>query len=198
MPSLHIFAGINGAGKTTFYHANFDEKFGKRINTDEIASTLGDWRDKSVQNEAGKISIRLREKYILDEINFHLETTLTGIGIGKFITLAKERGYYTTVYYIGLDSVSIAKDRVLIRVRKNGHGVPDDVIARRFERSLKNIKEIAKICDEIYFYDNSQTVTKPALQSRGKFVLLGSKIGSEFRQLNYQPHPWFDEIKSIL
>ena len=42
-PRAYIFAGVNGAGKTTFYYDKLEkgEHFGFRINIDEIVSFWG-------------------------------------------------------------------------------------------------------------------------------------------------------------
>ncbi|KIL07571.1 hypothetical protein SR42_00545 [Clostridium botulinum] len=48
MKNYTIFAGVNGAGKTSiyksiYYKQNIDEK---RINTDEMVARIGSWKDK--------------------------------------------------------------------------------------------------------------------------------------------------------
>ena len=43
-----------------------------------------------------------------------------------------------------------------IRVSKGGHGIPDDTIERRYYASLKNLKDVIEICDEINIYDNTE------------------------------------------
>lgn len=51
MSTYTIFAGINGAGKTSiyksiYYDENKDEKI---INTDEMVARIGSWRDSNLQ-----------------------------------------------------------------------------------------------------------------------------------------------------
>ena len=58
-----IFAGTNGAGKSTFYNMSQDIPDFKetvRINTDEIIRKIGDWRSDADQMKAGKTGIKLR------------------------------------------------------------------------------------------------------------------------------------------
>lgn len=62
---------------------------------------------------------------------------------------------YIVVNYIGVSSANIAKERVKERVQKGGYGIPEDAIERRYDESLKNLKEILDICDEINVYDNT-------------------------------------------
>ena len=46
-----LFAGVNGAGKTSMYRALYLESnsMGYRINTDEIVSRMGSWRHNKLQ-----------------------------------------------------------------------------------------------------------------------------------------------------
>jgi predicted ABC-type ATPase len=55
-----------------------------------------------------------------------------------------------------LPNPDLAIARVRQRVREGGHNVPDDVVRRRFQRSLLNMEEVYKaIVDEWAIYDNS-------------------------------------------
>jgi predicted ABC-type ATPase len=38
--------------------------------------------------------------------------------------------------------VKLSKERVRLRVAKGGHHIPDEDIERRFDRSLKNLREL--------------------------------------------------------
>ncbi|WP_180763053.1 hypothetical protein [Helicobacter sp. 11S02596-1] len=62
MPTAYIFAGADGAGKTTLYYNELERKldFGFRINIDEIVSSFGDWKDPKDQMRGSKIALLLR------------------------------------------------------------------------------------------------------------------------------------------
>ena len=47
MKKYVLIAGVNGAGKSTLYQALDSLKAIKRINTDEIVRSVGDWRNPS-------------------------------------------------------------------------------------------------------------------------------------------------------
>jgi predicted ABC-type ATPase len=47
-------------------------------------------------------------------------------------------GYAVRLLYLWLPNADLAVARVRVRVRHGGHDVPEDVIRRRFERSLHN------------------------------------------------------------
>ena len=158
MKNYTIFAGVNGAGKTSiyksiYYNENIDEK---RINTDEMVSRIGHWQDNNLQIKCAREAIKLIKKYIVEGISFNQETTLSGKSIISNIKLAKEKGFYVTMNYVGVKSVDIAKERVAIRVRKGGHGIPDEAIERRYFDSLANLSKVINICDKINIYDNSE------------------------------------------
>lgn len=53
MPNYVIFAGVNGARKSTLYNTIIpDLDLGIRINTDEIVRNIEDWRSNQDQVKA--------------------------------------------------------------------------------------------------------------------------------------------------
>lgn len=52
MPTYTIFAGVNGAGKTSIYQSIYyqENKNEKRINTDEMVARIGSWKDNTIPN----------------------------------------------------------------------------------------------------------------------------------------------------
>lgn len=163
-PTANIFAGVNGAGKTTLYFNAIENmiNLGYRINIDEITQSIGDWRDRVTQIRASRIAIKMRKMYIQNHDSFNLETTLCGNAILNLFHELKEKEYQTVLYYIALDRVETAKERVLIRVNKGGHGIDPLLIQKRFYESQKNLLKILPLCDKIYLYDNSKYFVKAA------------------------------------
>ena len=157
MATYTIFAGVNGAGKTSIYKSVYYEKNRneKRINTDEMVSRIGSWENANLQIKCAREAIKLISYYIKNHISFNQETTLSGKSIVRNIKKAKQKGFYIVMNYIGVDSIDIAKKRVEMRVAKGGHGVPDEAIERRYYESLKNLKKLICMCDEINIYDNT-------------------------------------------
>jgi len=152
-----LFAGVNGSGKTTIYKSIFFDKnyVGKRINTDEMVAKLGSWKDNNLQMKAAREAVKMINYYLKNDISFHQETTLSGKSILANINKAKKNGFYVVMNYIGLENYDIAKERVKFRVSKGGHGIPDDIIEKRYVQSLENLKEAIKICNEVNIYDNT-------------------------------------------
>jgi predicted ABC-type ATPase len=168
-----MFAGVNGAGKTSLYHdksVRFDD-IGARVNLDEIVRASGDWRDTQLQLQAGRQAVSLINKYIAEGVSFHQETTLAGRTGLKTIRQAKAAGFQIVLYYVGLESPEIAKQRVHNRVEKGGHGIADDVIEMRYERSLQNLKIVAPLCDIVNIYDNSGDFPRYVMAVKDQQVL---------------------------
>lgn len=155
---FYLFAGVNGAGKSTLYNTeslDINIKDTVRINTDEIVRKIGNWKNDSDQIKAAKIAINLRNNCFQYGKSFNEETTLTGKTILKIIDKVKEQGYELQLFYVGLNSSDIAKERVKNRVEKGGHNIENDVIEKKYYESLKNLKKIISKFDKVYLYDNS-------------------------------------------
>ena len=84
-----IFAGVNGAGKSSLYSIFKSElDLGARINTDEIVGK--NWRDEKLQIHAARKAIEIRNFCFENQIRLNQETTLTGKTMLKSIEKAKE------------------------------------------------------------------------------------------------------------
>lgn len=154
-PIYTIFAGVNGAGKSSMYRANPVKTSEKRVNVDEMVQKLGDWRDNKIQIEASKKAVREIKENLDQRISFNQETTLSGKSVAGHIKKAKENGFEVNMNYVGLDSADIAKQRVAQRESKGGHGIPDDLIVKRYSASLENLKQILPLCDRVNIFDNT-------------------------------------------
>ena len=175
---FYLFAGVNGAGKSTLYNSeslNNDIKNTIRINTDEIVREIGDWKNNSDQLKAAKIAINLRNECFLYGKSFNEETTLTGKTIFKTIDRAKELGYELQLFYVGVSSTEIAKERIKSRVEKGGHHIENDIVEKRYYESLKNLKEILLKFDKVYLYDNSKKYKNIFSFSNNKILFKDNK-----------------------
>lgn len=73
----------------------------------------------------------------------------------KLLEKAKEKGYFIRCYYVLTADPMINVWRVKSRVESGGHDVPEEKIITRYDRALKLIKDLVKICDVCHIYDNS-------------------------------------------
>lgn len=170
-----IFAGVNGAGKSTFYREIKDEETDNmvRVNSDEmLKANSGDWRNTADQMHAMRqAAIKIKE-CMEQGITFNQETTLTGHSVINNIMKAKKMGYTVELYYVGLQNVELAIDRVRGRVLNGGHGIEESDIRRRYDKSMDNLKRIIPMCDNVEIYDNTIFFTKIASYRQGKNVYM--------------------------
>lgn len=159
MKKIYLIAGVNGCGKSTLYtRANIKEilKETVRINTDEIVRNFGDWRNVADQTKASRIAINLRNDCFENGKSFNEETTLCGKTIIKQLDKAKNLGYETHLFYVGVNSPEIAKKRIEYRVSKGGHFIADDVVEKRYYESIENLEKNMYKFDYIRIYDNTE------------------------------------------
>ena len=68
-------------------------------------------------NGAGKITAKRISQYFNEGMTFNQETTLCGQTIIRNILKAKELVYFIELYYVGVGSMGIARNRVRHRVQ---------------------------------------------------------------------------------
>jgi len=138
VPTLIIIAGPNGAGKTTFAreYVPDDGRPFEFVNADEIAGGLA-------------ALLRRVEELIEAGSDFVIETTLANLTYAQKIPDWRRRGYLVSLMYLRLDSVEDLIARVRKRVLAGGHGIPEDIIRRRFAKSRHYFETIYRpIVDE--------------------------------------------------
>jgi predicted ABC-type ATPase len=85
-----------------------------------------------------------------------LKQLFSGRTLLNSIRCLKKWNYAVHIYFLWLSEVDIALDRVRIRVMRGGHNIPEDVIRRRFERSIRNfLTTYRSLADSWTFFDNS-------------------------------------------
>lgn len=157
MPEIFIIAGCNGAGKTTAAYNLLPEVFKtvEFVNADEIARGLSPLNPSGVAFQAARIMLSRLNQLINESQDFSFETTLSGHTYFNLLKKAKERGYTITLFFVYLNSETLALERVGIRVSKGGHNIPHDVVERRYFKGLKNFPFYSAIVNDWYIYDNS-------------------------------------------
>ena len=155
---LYIVAGPNGAGKTTFareFLPNYVECL-EFVNADLIASGLSPFLPEHAAIRAGRLMLE-RIHFLADRgTDFGFETTLSGKGYMRLLKDLKNRGYRIYLYFLWIDNVDIALERVADRVRRGGHNVPEKVVRRRFNRGLPNFFNLYRpLLDLWAIFDNS-------------------------------------------
>ena len=163
-----IIAGPNGAGKTTFAHEFLPAEAGVLafVNADLIAAGLSPFDPDRAAVRAGRLMVRAIQEHVSRREDFAFETTLAGRRYARSIPSWQAAGYRIGLVFLALPSAEFAIARVAMRVRQGGHGVPDEVVRRRFTSGWKNFERVFKaLADEWRLYDNSGQ--RPVLVDRG-------------------------------
>lgn len=177
-----IIAGVNGAGKSTFYSTENLFSNIEKVNLDDVVREIGESGNIADVVKAGKIVINQINDYFENGISFSQETTLCGKSIFKNIDRAKKLGYTIELYYVGLDSAELAKQRVKHRVEHGGHDISDEDVERRYIETLQNLKIVLEKCDLAAIYDNTDKFRRFAIFKDGKCVRLSSYVPDWYKK----------------
>lgn len=183
MKKYILIAGVNGAGKSTLFHTIDSIQDIPRINTDEIVKEFGRWDNEQDIFKASKIAVKLIKEYFESNTSFNQETTLCGKSIITNINHAKSLGYYVELHYVGVDNIDIALERIKHRVETGGHGIPEEVVKRRFKESLDALISTIPICDQAILYDNTVAFNRFAVYENGNIIKLSSDIPEWYKRI---------------
>jgi predicted ABC-type ATPase len=88
-------------------------------------------------------------------VDFLVETVLSSDKYLDDIHRAVSLDYRIGVIYVGLATPEDSMERVALRQRRGGHGVPKDRIMTRWSRSIAMLGKIAPYSNQLYVYDNT-------------------------------------------
>ena len=156
MPQLWIVAGPNGSGKTSLTRKHLLGKL-PIVNPDEIAAQLsGPNRSPlDVAMQAGRQTLAIQRQHLDQRDTFALETTFSGTRELALVQKAKAAGYKVNLVFLCTNSPMTSMARIAQRVRDGGHFVPDDDVARRYQRSLANLAAGVSLADRAWLLDNT-------------------------------------------
>jgi predicted ABC-type ATPase len=155
-----VIGGPNGAGKTTAAQGLLPQRLAIRqfINADEIARGISPFDAEGAAPGAGRLMIERMRTLVREGRNFAFETTCSGRAHFTFLRRCKIEGWRVTLLYLWLLSPQNALDRVARRVPQGGHGIPADVVVRRYWSGLKNMHRLyLPLADFAAIYDNSDS-----------------------------------------
>ncbi len=173
MPEIIIIAGPNGAGKTSFATeyltgAKAEWPF---VNADEIVGGMSSSRLPAVQLDirAGRVMLEQVANLVEMRADFALETTLATLGYSKKVPCWQGLGYSVGLIYLRLPSAEHAIARVQRRVSAGGHDVPEEVVRRRFDKSLAYLERVYKaLVNEWYIFDSLEGEFREAETWKGE------------------------------
>ena len=151
-PLIVAVAGLNGAGKTTFYQAHLAGTALRFVNADDLAREL----DVGAY-EAARLADEIRRTLLAMGESFVFETVFSD-PVGdkvEFLRRAREQGHTVVVCFIGLDAPETSDQRVAMRVTQGGHDVPTEKLVARFPRTLANLRRAIDVLPHVLVFDNS-------------------------------------------
>lgn len=188
-PNLYIIAGPNGAGKTTASYTLLPEILHcvNFVNADEIARGLSPFSPETVDVQAARIMLDRIEELLSQKADFGIETTLATRSYVQLVRCAQASGYKVHLLFFYLETPEQAIQRVAQRVSNGGHGIPEEVIRRRFKRGIDNLLHLyLPICDSVTIWNNTkgeaQLIAKQTAEN-AQLVVLDQNIWNKLRDI---------------
>ncbi|WP_367915334.1 hypothetical protein [Leadbetterella sp. DM7] len=143
----------------------------------------GKAEDNAYERIAQILADYLRNKLLNSEKKFSFETVFSHEGKVRFIREAKEAGYKVYLYFVATEDPEVNIYRVKqVRVKQNGHDVPEDKIRSRYYRSLELLHEAAQYCYQVFFFDNSKDGNTDGMFAHFKLNADGVKIWDDIEE----------------
>lgn len=158
MPNLYLIGGPNGAGKTTIALRLFPDilRSNEFVNADFISKGLSAFNTESVALAAGRLMLRRIRDLKSKKKDFAFESTLASRSLVPFLKECKRDQYFVTLIYVWVESAELAMERIRKRASEGGHSIPNDVVTRRYERSVSNLVNLyLRLVDKWKIYDNT-------------------------------------------
>lgn len=177
--SVYIVAGPNGVGKTTFAR-EFLPRYAdckNFVNADLIAEGMSPFSPEAAAFRAGRLMLGEIDLFAGRGVDFGFETTLAGRSHLRLIQQLKDQGYAVHFFFLWVPSVALALSRVRGRVLKGGHDVPEPIVRRRFDRSIRNfLIHYRRLAGSWALFDNSgATPDVIAFEKEGRLRIMQAK-----------------------
>ena len=182
-PIMHVVAGPNGAGKSSMFPvSSYGIDY---INIDDIAAVLNNTAGIKIDrewflnhnlhelrpdaklaanyknipgpvlNEAASIGEEFILKHINNKESFAIENTLKTRKIVDMAELANKNGFYTQMYYVGVESNEISEERIKARSESGKLNIPKDQVSITRDFSIYNLPYAMEKFHHTKIYDNS-------------------------------------------
>jgi len=179
-PTCYIIAGPNGVGKTTFAQRFLPRYSGTRefVNADLIAQGLSPLNPEGAAIQAGRLMLTRLQDLAEKRVDFAFETTLSGKGYLRVLRSMKAQGYSIHLYFLWTTDVELTRLRIVQRVRKGGHDIPDEIVDRRYRKCIANFfLHYRPLADAWRLFDSSGREPRQiAFEEGGELTIIDGKL----------------------
>lgn len=172
-PVLHLLAGSNGAGKSTFVERVLEPTTRLPfVNADVIGAER--WPDAQAEHayEAARLAATERDELLSVRASFITETVFSHESKVDLVRVANSLGYHVNLHVMIVPEET-AVGRVEHRVRRGGHTVPEEKIRGRYQRLWALVAQARELAERTRIYDNSNArhpFREVAVYERGSLV----------------------------
>ncbi len=184
IPLAVFLIGANGSGKSTLRNYLNLTDIQTNIDPDVLNRIYKNRYPNTYLIESAKQALTMYKQGITSGVNICIESTLAGHGTLGRIIQAKQHGYYTVAYFVGLNDVELNLRRIRQRVAEGGHNIPEASVRKRFSESIQNTIKIKDYFDELYIIDNSHD----------SYSLQISKSGTNLAHHLPDIEPWVNDF----
>jgi predicted ABC-type ATPase len=168
MRKVVVIAGANGAGKSSVAPAVLRKALlvNEFVNADTIAAGLSAFSPEAVAVTAGRVMLERIRELARQRRDFAFETTLASRTFAPWLRKLQSQGYRFHLVYLWLPSADRAIARVAERVRRGGHAVAEEIVRRRYDRSLVNFFGIYGGFADSWLMVNNSVQPRPRLVAK--------------------------------
>lgn len=193
-PHLVVLGGPNGAGKTTASGFVLRDTLAvdEFVNADAIAQGLSGFAPEGAAMAAGRLMLERLDTLVGRRADFAFETTLASRSFRPWIEARQRDGYTFHLVFFWVPSAEFAIERVMARVRKGGHSVPDEVVRRRYRRGIHNFFRLYRPIAETWRCYDSSSPSPQLVASGGRALddaVLDSNCWRQIRQTQDDSEP---------
>lgn len=187
-PVFWIVGGPNGSGKSSLYGNTDIEAFDQSvwiINPDLLTQRIQVVEHLTLREANLQAVVRI-EAWLETSIRAHqtvgVETVLSTDKYRRLVLAAKKLQFEFRLIFVMLETPELNVERVRLRVKKGGHGVPEQKIRERWSRSLAQLPWFLEQADQAAIFDNSGAVPRLVGQKRGYATLIDSHAPAALRE----------------
>ena len=186
MPVLHVVAGPNGSGKTTFCERVLAPATRlPLVNPDHIARERWPGAEQAHGYDAARLAAQDRERRIAAGTSFIAETVFSHASKLELLKRARGQRYLVSLHVMLVpEELSVARAR--LRAAQGGHSVPIAKVRARYRRLWPLLRQAVPLADDATVYDNSRAA-KPF---RVVALYRGGRLEGEADWPGWSPIRW--------